>query len=89
MYATRQALVQGNFTAGPSPTLAWMIRFAQHDGALYIQSEVASQRVRYLGRAYAGVSVTFGNIEAAAAPDFTWWLSLFKTSGDVLREPTP
>ncbi len=88
-FATRQARVQGNFTAGPSPTLAWTIRFTGHDGALYIQSEDAAQPVHYLGRTYAGVRVTFDDVQAAAAPDFTWSLSLFETSGDVLREPTP
>lgn len=88
-FATRQARLQGNFTAGPGPTLAWNISFAEHGGALYIQSEDAAQPVHYLGRTYAGVRVTFDDVQAAAAPDFTWSLSLFKTSGDVLREPTP
>lgn len=86
-YATRQALVQGNFTAGPGPTLPWLIRFAQIDNATYVTREDALQPIRYLGHRYSNVSVTFGDLRSAGAPDITWRLALFETSGDILREP--
>ena len=86
-YATRQALIQGNFTSGPGPRLPWLIHFAEIDNATYITGEDALHPFRYLGRTYSKVSVTFGNLQSAAAPDITWRLSLFKTSGDILREP--
>lgn len=86
-YATRQALVQGNFTAGPGPALPWLIHFAEIDNATYVTREDAVHPVRYLGRTYSRVSVAFSAISPAAAPDVTWSLTLFKTSGDVLREP--
>lgn len=86
-YATRQALVQGNFTAGPAPALPWLIHFAEIDNATYITREDALRPVRYLGRTYRNVSVSFTGLQPAAAPDVTWRLALFTTSGDVLREP--
>lgn len=86
-YATRQARVQGNFTAGPGPTLMWLIHFADVGSVTYITREDAMQPLRYLGRTYSSVSVAFSMIQSAAAPDITWSLSMFKTSGDILEEP--
>jgi hypothetical protein len=86
-YSTRQAIVQGNFTAGPAPTLPWLIRFAPIDNTMYITSEIAMQPVKYLGRTYSNVTVTFENVQPIAAPGALWSLSLFRTSGDVLKEP--
>jgi hypothetical protein len=86
-YTTRQALVQGNFTEGPGPKIPWLIRFAVRDGLMYIADETALTPVRYLGRTYTNTTVAFNNVSPAAAPNVTWMLSLFQTSGDVLEEP--
>lgn len=40
-FETRQAIVQGNFTAGPGPRLAWRIHFALQEGLTYIADESA------------------------------------------------
>ena len=86
-YTTRQALVQGNFTTGPGPALPWLIHFGEIDNATYVTREEALHPLRYLGRTYSNVSVRFADLQSAAAPDITWRLSLFETSGDILREP--
>jgi hypothetical protein len=82
-FLTRQALVQGNFTTGPGPALPWLVRFASVDNRMYIEDETAMAPVKYLGRAYSSVSVTFENVRAVDTPG-SWALSMFRTSGDVL-----
>jgi hypothetical protein len=86
-FATRQALLQGNFTAGPGPRLPWLVHFAQHDNLTYIEEEDALTPVHYLGKTYTNVSVRFSDVTASGPPDVTWRISMFRTSGDILREP--
>jgi hypothetical protein len=86
-YAPQQALIQGNFTAGPSPRLPWMIHFTTTGSVTYVASETAQSPVTYLGRTYTNVTITFGDIAAVTIPDSLSAFSLFRTSGDVLREP--
>jgi hypothetical protein len=86
-FTTRQALVQGNFTAGPGPTLPWVIRFTVIDGAMCVASETAMRPVKYLGRTFSNVTLTFENVQPIGTPGALWTLSMFRTSGDVLKEP--
>lgn len=86
-FQTHQALLQGNFTEGPGPSLPWRVRFTEIEGATYIEDETARAPVHYLGHKYASVTVSFQNIEPTEAPGSLWALSLFSTRGDVLREP--
>jgi len=86
-FATRQALIQGNFTEGPGPRLRWLIRFTTVDGLTYIGDETALGTVRYIGHTYSKITVAFTGIQSTEAPSATWSLTMFKTSGDVLREP--
>lgn len=86
-YATREAAVQGNFTAGPGPTLPWLIRFAISGNLMYIQDESAMTPVNYLGRSYSNVTIAFENVRPRDAFGPLWALSMFRTSGDVLTEP--
>jgi hypothetical protein len=86
-FATRQALVQGNFTEGPGPRLRWLIHFTTVDGLTYIGDETALGTVRYIGHTYSNLTVAFTGIQSTAAPGTMWLLTMFKTSGDVLKEP--
>ena len=86
-YATRQALIQGNFTQGPGPKLPWLIHFMTRDDLMYITDETAVGSVRYLGHAYSNVTVAFGDLQPVITPSLTFTLSMFRTSGDVLEEP--
>ncbi|HEY9180731.1 MAG TPA: hypothetical protein VIO32_08415 [Candidatus Baltobacteraceae bacterium] len=86
-FATHEALLQGNFTEGPGPSLPWLVRFMQIGGATYIRDESTTSAVHYLGHAYATVAIAFENIEPTAAPGTLWALTLFGTHGDVLKEP--
>ncbi|HET7813065.1 MAG TPA: hypothetical protein VFL13_01695 [Candidatus Baltobacteraceae bacterium] len=86
-FLTQQAVVQGNFTAGPSPSIPWMVHFATADGLTYIRDETALAPIRYRGRSLDAVSVAFDDVRVAEGPSLSWSLSLFKTSGDVLKEP--
>jgi hypothetical protein len=49
-FETHQALLDGNFTAGPGPSLPWLVRFTNIAGATYIKDETAAAPVHYLGR---------------------------------------
>ncbi len=87
-YYTRRALVQGNFTQGPGPRLPWLVRFNRSGPLIYIADETAVGTVKYLGHVYANVTVRFSDVlPSANPPSPTWALSMFRTSGDVLREP--
>ncbi|HKU68881.1 MAG TPA: hypothetical protein VJP85_13995 [Candidatus Baltobacteraceae bacterium] len=86
-FTTRQAIVQGNFTAGPSPALPWRIRFAVVGTAMYVEDETAMEPLNYLGRTFANVTVAFENVQPQGSAGSLWMLSMFGTSGDVLREP--
>ena len=86
-FATRRARVQGNFTAGVGPTLPWRIDFAVDRDVMYVSDERALAPVRFLGRTYEDVTVAFEDVEAASVENSLWNLTLFSTSGDVLKEP--
>lgn len=86
-YAPAQARIQGNFTAGPSPQLPWLVHFNTDGGVTYIAYEAAQLPVRYLGHIYTAVTIAFSDIEPIAKPDPLAALSMFRSSGDVLREP--
>lgn len=86
-FATRRALIQGNFKEGPGPRLRWLIHFTTIDGLTYISDETAFGTVRYIGHAYAHLTVAFTGIQSSGAPGTMWSLAMFKTSGDVLQEP--
>lgn len=86
-FATRQALIQGNFKEGPGPRLRWLIHFTTVDGLMYISDEAALGTVRYIGHTYSHLTVAFSNIQPVETPGAMWSLSMFKTSGDILEEP--
>lgn len=86
-FVTHQAEVQGNFTAGPGPALPWLIRFSVADDLMYLSSETALAPVNYLGRTYSNVTVAFEQVRATDAMGSLWSVSLFRTTGDVLKEP--
>lgn len=86
-YAPLQALIQGNFTEGPSPRLPWLIHFVTANGVTYISDEAAQSPVQYLGHTYTNVTIAFNDVEPVTTPDPLAQLSMFRTSGDVLREP--
>lgn len=75
-FETHQALLQGNFTQGPGPSLPWLVRFTQVDGATYIKDETSTKPVRYFGRTYSSVTIAFENIQPTAAPGALWALPL-------------
>lgn len=86
-YVPRQALIQGNFTEGPGPKMPWLISFMRTGNAVYIAQERAVGTVQYLRHTYADVTISFGQLKPAATIAPLWNLTIFGTSGDVLKEP--
>jgi hypothetical protein len=86
-FVTHQAQVQGNFTAGPGPTLPWLIRFSVQGDLMYLSSETALAPMNYLGRTYSNVTVAFDQVRPVIAVGSLWSVSLFRTTGDILKEP--
>ena len=54
---------------------------------MYVQNEIAMVPFKHLGRTYSNVTIAFENVRPVDTPGSLWMLSMFRTSGDVLKEP--
>lgn len=67
-FATLKLITSGNF-AGPD--VPWLVSFEEVNGARYIASEVAMDRIGVGDHRYDAATVSFENITASARPRFT------------------
>lgn len=79
-FVTRKLLVADNLGTGAP----WIVTFAQHDGALYIDSETAQAPVCVQRHCYERAAISFQSIAPAAAQ---WLHGWFLTSQAVLTDP--
>lgn len=80
-----RARVSGNFTAGKTEGVPWLLRFQTTNGATFIKSETAEASISLEHRKYDDVSIEFSNIsrgDALRALEF----ALPKSDGG-LQEP--
>jgi hypothetical protein len=85
-YAPWQLLDASNFDGGPGTSVAWMIHFADIDGAHYIREEEAQAPMATGGEIYTQTAVYFENVRAVDAFD-SRFMEIVPNSGTPLNEP--
>jgi|GEM_PF-850727 len=84
-YAPWQLQDALNFVDGPGTSVAWMIHFADIDGAHYISDEDAQAPMPVGGEIYTKASVRFENVHAVDVSSIR--PAIIDNAGTVLQEP--